>query len=137
MPFVDPAVAAVFEAYPAEIRTRLLALRALIFDTARDTEGVGRLQEALRWGQPSYLTAENGSGSTVRIDRDKSAGNRYAIFFHCQTNLVATFRELYPELTYGGNRSIFLDTSDELPEAALRHCIALALTYRLRRRRAA
>jgi Domain of unknown function (DU1801) len=130
--FSDPAVAAVFDAYPKQLGTRLLALRALIFDIARNTEGVGRLQETLKWGQPSYLTAESRSGSTIRIDRDKSADSRYAIFFHCQTNLVATFRELYPELTYGGNRSIFLDGKDKLPKAALRHCIALALTYHLK-----
>ena len=42
----------------------------------------------------------------------------------------------YPELRYGGNRSILLDASDKLPEAALRHCVALALTYHLRKRKA-
>lgn len=86
-------------------------------------------------GTAEYLTAETGSGSTIRIDRVKSAGNEVAVFFHCQTNLVETFRELYPELSYSGNRAILLDVNAKLPEAELRHCVALALTYHLRKRK--
>jgi len=130
----DPAVAALFDAYPKPQRSRLLALRRLILDSARTTEGVGAIEEALKWGQASYLTSETKSGSTVRIDWVKSA-NQVAVYFHCQTDLVETFRELYPELNYGGNRSILLDAADALPEAALRHCVALALTYHLNKRK--
>jgi len=132
----DPKVAAVFSGYPQPLRAKLLALRQLILDTARATEGVGRPDETIKWGQVSYLTSETGSGSTVRIDRVKSDGDQYAVYFHCQTNLVETFRELYPELTYGGNRCILLDTSKALPKQALRHCVALALTYHLNKRKA-
>lgn len=132
----DPAVDAVFDAYPKPLRTKLQALRRLIFDTAQATKGVGALHETLKWGQPSFLTTETKSGSTIRIDRVKSTASRYAIYFHCQTDLVATFRELYPtELTYGGNRSILFDVENELPEPQLRHCVALALTYHLNKRK--
>jgi Domain of unknown function (DU1801) len=133
----DPAVEAFFRAYPGPVRTRLLALRRLILDTAKATEGVGALQETLKWGQPSYLTTETRSGSTIRIDQVKSTANRYAVYFHCQTNLVETFRELYPtEFSFGGNRCILLDAEGELPEQPLRHCAALALTYHLNKRKA-
>jgi len=136
--FSDPAVDAVFDTYPTPLKTRLLALRRLIFETARTTAGVGALQETLKWGQPSYLTTATKSGSTVRIDQVKSAPDCYAIYFHCQTDLVATFRDLYPtEFTYGGNRSILFNANDKLPEPALRHCIALALTYHLNKRKVA
>jgi hypothetical protein len=131
----DSTVDAVFDAYPRPVKAKLLALRRLILDTAKRTNGVGRLQETLKWGQPSYLTSETGSGSTIRLDAVKSSTAQYAVYFHCQTDLVATFRQLYPtELSYGGNRSILLDVDDEIPQAALRHCIALALTYHLRRK---
>jgi hypothetical protein len=132
---IDPAISAVLSVYAKPVRDRLLALRRLILDTARATEGVGAIEEALKWGQPSYLTTETGSGSTIRIDGVKSSPNQYAVYFHCQTNLVETFRELYPELRYGGNRSILLDAADDPPEAALRHCVALALTYHLYKRK--
>lgn len=135
--FADPAVAAAFSAYPKPLQTRLQALRRLILDAAKATKGVGALQETLKWGQPSYLTTETKSGSTVRIDQVKAVPGQVALYFHCQTDLVATFRERYPQLRYGGNRSILLDAEDDVPEAALRHCVALALTYHLRKRKAA
>jgi Domain of unknown function (DU1801) len=129
------AVDAVFKAYPQPAKAKLLALRRLILATAKATPGVGRIEEALKWGQPSYLTPETKSGSTVRIDH--VAGQQVAIYFHCQTDLVATFRELYPDKwSYGGNRCILLNGEDKVDEAALRHCIALALTYHSNKRRA-
>jgi hypothetical protein len=133
---IDPAVAAVLDSYPKPVKSKLLTLRALILDTARKTEGVGRLEEALKWGQVSYLTSESKSGSTVRIDRVKSVDDQVAVYFHCQTNLVETFRELYPALSFGGNRAILLEADRKLPEAELRHCVALALTYHLGKRKA-
>jgi len=126
------AAPAIFDSYPKPVRARLLALRELIFDTAKATKGVGAIEEALKWGQPSYLTLESKSGSTVRIDQIKAVPGQYAVYFHCQTNLVETFRELYPDLKYSGNRAILLDARAELPEAELRHCVGLALTYHLR-----
>jgi hypothetical protein len=93
------------------------------------------LQETLKWGQPSYLTAATKSGSTIRIDRVKGSVRQYAVYFHCQTDLVATFRELYPKLTTTGNRAVIFNADDDIPEAALRHCVGLALTYHLRKRK--
>ena len=131
----DPGVEAVFDAYPRPVRAKLLALRRLIFDTAKTTDGVGALQETLKWGQPSYLTPQTKSGSTIRIDQVKPDADQVAVYFHCQTNLVETFRELYPQLAYSGNRAILLDASGKLPEAELRHCVGLALTYHLGKRK--
>jgi hypothetical protein len=129
-PFESAEVEAVFRDYPAALREKLLFLRELIFETAAETAGVGKLEETLKWGQPSYLTAQTGSGTTIRIDRVKSAPARYALYVHCQTKLIATFRELYPgEFRYDGARSIVFDSADEIAEPALRHCVGLALTY--------
>jgi hypothetical protein len=133
-PFKNKNVAATFHAYPAPLRENLLRLRRLIFNTAAETEGVGALEETLKWGQPSYATTQTGSGSPIRIDGVKSAAGRYALFFNCQTDLVATFRELYPtQLKFGGNRSVLMDSDEALPEPLLRHCVGLALTYRTRK----
>jgi hypothetical protein len=132
--FGDVRVAALFKAYPAGVRARLMALRTLVFDVASRTEGFGRLTETLKWGQPSYLTAETGSGTTVRIDRLKDRDG-YAIYFHCQSGLVDAFRTIYPDtFTYQGNRTIVFDAGDRLPVRALGHCIGLALTHHLRKK---
>lgn len=134
----NSAVAQMFESYPPSLRTKLKTLRALILDVAATTPDVGAIDETLKWGQPSYLTTESGSGSTIRIDRVKSATPQYAMYFHCQTDLVETFRELYPDgFSFEGNRAIIFDAADKLPEKELRHCVGLALTYHLRKRKTA
>lgn len=134
--FDNPDIAAVFESYPAPLRKALLALRALILDTAAALDGVGPVEEALRWGQPSYLTAKTKSGTTIRIDRVKADSHRYALYVHCQTDLIAQFKERYPsELTYDGKRAVIFDLETPPPEDIVRHCIALALTYRARKGR--
>jgi hypothetical protein len=135
-PFADAKVAAIFDAYPPATRTKLLALRKLILDTARETEGVGAIEETLKWGQPSYLTPETKSGTTVRIGAAKDGSGRSAIYVHCQTNLVETFRALYPDkLKFEGNRAIVFDAKDDIPAAEVRHCIAMALTYHRNKKR--
>ncbi len=132
MKFENSEVEAVFDACDKEVREKLLDLRQMIFATAAETKGVGRLEETLKWGQPSYLTSGPKSGSTIRIDRIKSTPGKYAMYFHCQTTLVETFREIYPAvLTYEGNRAIVFDVNQKVAEEPLQHCIALALTYHL------
>lgn len=133
-PMQNPQVTAVFNNYPESMRKKLMFLRQLIFETAA-TKGVGELEETLKWGEPSYLTPQTKSGSTVRIDWKKTNESQYAIYFKCTTNLVETFREKYPtEFKYGGNRSILFNEDDEIPVQELSDCIALALTYHLRKK---
>ncbi len=125
-----PEVAAVFDRYPAAMRPKLAALRQLIFETAAGTEGVGRLTETLKWNEPAYLTAASKSGSTIRIGWKRSAPDRYAIYFHCGTTLIDSFRTLFPgEFRFEGNRAIMFEASDRVPEGPLSTCIAMALTY--------
>ena len=129
-PRANRQVAAVFDGYPAKLRNRLLRLRQLVLDTAAATEGVGQLEETLKWGEPAYLTAQSKSGSTIRIDRLKADDSRYAMYFNCNTSLVDTFRTLFPSgLDFQGNRAIVFDVDDELPLDDLSLCIAMALTY--------
>lgn len=128
--FENAAVARVFADYPPKMRRKLLALRRLIFVTAESTEGVGKLEETLKWGEPAYVTSRSKSGSTVRIAPKKANPSQYAVYFHCRTNLVETFRTLFPaELKFEGNRAIVFDDSDAVPTDSVAVCIAAALTY--------
>ena len=128
--FSNSEVTEKFASYPSKIRTRLLSLRELIFEVASKTKDVGELEETLRWGEPSYLTTESKSGSMIRINKHKSEGE-YAMYFHCQTNLVETFRKRYPELKYQGNRAIVFIEKEKMPINKIKNCILLALTYNL------
>jgi hypothetical protein len=123
----NAAVAEAFENYPRHIRKKLLFLRQLVLETASGTDGIGTVEETLKWGEPSYVTK---GGSTVRIDWKKARPNQYAMYFHCQTKLVDTFKELYGDkFKFEGNRAIVFDENDDIPIDELKHCILLSLTY--------
>ena len=128
-------IIATIAAYPPALRDHLLALRLLILDVAASTPGVGPLEETLKWGQSSFLTTASKSGTTIRIDRLSKSDERPALFVPCQTDLIETFKTIYPEtFAYHGKRAIIFDADKPLPEEDLRHCIALALTYKARRK---
>lgn len=132
-PIAAADVAAVFASYPDAVRPDLLALRELILDTADATDGVGAVEETLKWGQPSYLTPETRSGSTIRIaPTGAKSTHDYAMYFICHTNLVEDFEGLFGDvLTYEGNRALLFTLGAKLPDDELRECVAMALTYHL------
>jgi hypothetical protein len=126
----NTAVATRFDGYPSNVRKKLLHLRALILTTATKTSGVGEIEETLKWGEPAYVTAETGSGSTIRIDWKNSKPDQYAMYFNCNTNLVETFRRLFPnDFAFDGNRALVFKVTEVVPHDALTICIAAALTY--------
>ena len=128
-------VRAVYDAIEEPVRSRLLKMRGLIYQVAAEHAEIGKLQECLKWGEPSYLTSQSGSGTTIRINRDQKRPGGYALYVNCQTSLVEEFRNLYPDqLSFGGNRAVLFSSDDALPEEAVRHCIALALTYHSRKK---
>ena len=113
------------------MRAKLLRLRQLVLDTASELDEVADLEETLKWGEPSYLTK---GGSTVRMAWKPVAPDRYALCFNCNTRLIETFREVYGAVfEFEGNRAIVFARDDRLPVRELKHCIALALTYKRRR----
>lgn len=132
-PFRNRDVQARFEAYPDEVRPRMLALRELVLETAEQTAGVGGIDETLKWGEPAYVTV-NKAGSTVRIDWKPKAPDQYAVYFNCQTDLVERFRLLFPnDFRFEGNRALVLPLAGTLPADALGLCLAAAFTCHLNR----
>ena len=129
-PFRNPAVAEDFNAYPPAMRTKILALRTLVFEIAAATEGVGEIEETLKWGEPAYITSESKSGSTIRIGWKKSAPLQYCMYFICTTDLVQTFKTIFPsDFTYEGNRALVFNEHQKVPMDSLAVCVAAALTY--------
>jgi len=132
--FQDDAVKEVFKSYPHSKRQRLMEVREIIFEVSREVVEVGPISEELRWGQPSYLTQSTKSGTTVRIGEFES--EKIAVFFHCRTSLVETFRELFHDhekFKFSKNRAIVLNPNTELPKEDLKHCIHMAMTYHLKK----
>lgn len=130
--FTNPNVSATFEQYPPETQQRLLMLREWIFDVASENASIGELEEMLKWGQISYLTSKTRSGSTIRIDALNDDPGAVALYFICSTSLVDTFRSIYgSQLNFEEDRCIWFAANEDIPEAPIKHCIELALTYHL------
>jgi len=109
-------------------------LRQLIFNTAKGIDDIGKLEETLKWNEPSYSPAKPKIGSPIRLNRVKGK-DQYAIYFNCQSNLVPTFKQIYPKtFKYGGNRSIIFNLSDKVPVKELSYCISLALIYHINKK---
>ncbi len=133
---LDRKVREVFGNYENSIRGKLLELRRLIMDEAGRHPEIGKLQETLKWGQPSYLPAKPRIGTTLRIDRHPIRADMVGLYFSCNSSLADDFQQLYPGLfEFEGRRAILISTEDLVHEAALRHCVALALTYHLNKKR--
>jgi len=119
-----------FERIPEPMRDRLLVLRALVLEAGGDPRIDGGIEETLKWGQPSYLPRAPGIGTTVRLGTSKAWPDHAALFFHCQTRLLDTFRHLYPDtFDFEGDRALLILENEPIPKDAVRHCAALALTY--------
>lgn len=104
----------------------------MIFDLAASTNGVGEIEETLKWNVPAYLTQKPKSGTTIRLAANTDK-NQFGLYVHCQTTLIQTFRDIYPDIfTYEKNRAIIFNADDQIAEEELRHCISMALTYHLK-----
>jgi hypothetical protein len=123
----NPKVKDVFNNYPKSVRNQLLHLRELVLSAAFEIDGLEKLEETLKWGEPSYLTK---NGSTVRMDWKEKNPEQFAIYFKCTSSLVPTFKTIYKDkFEFEGNRAIMLKLNEKIPEAELKHCISMALTY--------
>lgn len=122
------------DGYDEPARQQLLAVRDLVFSEAARHAEIGELVETLKWGQLSYLPLKSRVGTTVRFDAVPGCPSKLAMYLNCQTTLVDGIRQLYPAtFEFKGNREIVFDADAAMPETELRHCIALALTYHLKK----
>lgn len=123
----NPEVEFVFSNYPDSIRDKMLNLRALVIETAKEIEAITVLQETLKWGEPSFITK---IGSTIRMDWKEKSPNQYAMYFQCTSRLVETFKMIFRDtFNFEGKRAIVFQLEEEIPTASLKHCIKAALTY--------
>ena len=133
-PFHSQEVAEKFAAYPPEARRALLALREIACRTARSLPEVGEIEETLKWGEPAYSTSSK-VGSTFRMDWKAKVPGSYALYFHCQTDLVETFRTLFPnDFVFEGNRALVFRLGEAIPADSVAFCMAAAFTYHLNKK---
>jgi len=100
---VKPEIRDKFSTYPDKAKRQLVAVRQLILDVAEEND-LGTVEETLKWGEASYLVK---GGTTIRLDWKPKSPDSIKVYFHCQTKLIETFREIYrDEFEYEGKRAI-------------------------------
>tara|TARA_R110001583_G_scaffold65948_5_gene190179 strand:- start:427 stop:846 length:420 start_codon:yes stop_codon:yes gene_type:complete len=127
----NPEVEHVFNNYPKAVKKQMHYLRELVLNTASKIDGLKKLEETLKWREPSYVTKH---GSTLRMDWKEKKPNQYAMYFQCSSRLVSTFKIIYKDtFKFQGNRAILFELHDKVPEKELKHCVFLTLTYHKRK----
>ena len=127
---MSPEVAAAFAACPPLAQIGLHRLRDLIFARAAELPAIGRVTEALRWGQPAYLTPDTAAACSLRIGL--AAGGTFALFVHCKTGLIESFHAgPGAVLRIQGTRAVVFQTAADIPDV-ISLLIGQALTYHIR-----
>lgn len=117
--------------YPHIVSQKLRAVQALVCAISTEAQGVGTIEESLKWGQISFATARPKSGTPIRIDGDAEAST-YSIYVPCSTSLIEDFRSVHPDMfDYHGRREIRLDLNKPLPDPELTLFLTAALRYYL------
>lgn len=123
----DPKVDEIFANYPEHVHDKMSFLRTLVRETAKEIKGIDKLEETLKWGEPSFVTKH---GSTLRMDWKEKNPNQYALYFQCTSRLVDTFRSVFGNrFQYEGKRAIVFQLDGQLPILELKECVKATLTY--------
>ena len=76
----SPKVHTKFDSQPPVVKEKIINLRRIIIETAKDIESIQELEGTLKWNEPSYLVKK---GSTVRMDWKRAKPDQYAVYFKC------------------------------------------------------
>lgn len=132
LPNPPQEIQSVISRWPASAQLRFHDIRQIVFEVAAEHPKVGPLTEALKWGEPSFLTLETGSGTTLRVCwKDKSPVD-IGLFVICRTDLLDQIRSLYPgAFRYEGTRAAYLSLSSPVPRDAIAYLAMRAQTHHL------
>lgn len=127
---MSPEIKNKFSSYPEPAQSHLLFLRQLIFDLAKE-ESLGKIDESLKWGEPSYLVKK---GSAIRMDWKARSPETLSLYFNCQSRLIEIFKEIYPEnFNFVGKREIVFQLQElekkGFPLTELKDCLSMAMRY--------
>ena len=113
--------------YPDVVRDKMLHLRKLVEETAKEVSEITELEETLKWGEPSFLTKD---GSTLRMDWKEKTPDQYQMYFKCTSRLVETFKIVFGnQFDYEKSRAIIFKIDQEVPNKEIKKCIKATLMY--------
>jgi len=102
----NPEVQIVFDNYPETVKEKMIMLRELILETAKEIDAINS------------------------IDWKTKTPNQYAMYFKCTSRLVETFKTTFlTTFQFEGNRAIIFQLNENIPIKELKICIKATLTY--------
>ncbi len=123
----SPDFESVIANYPDLVRDKMRFLRRLVIETANELSEIDKIEETLKWGEPSFVTK---TGSTLRMDWKKKTPDQYQMYFKCTSRLVETFKMVFGDFfEYEKNRAIIFQLDQEVPVNELKQCIKATLMY--------
>ncbi len=124
----SPEVDVLITKYPKSVNKRYKEFKSLLVEIAEKSPDVKKVTEEIKWGEPSY---RSNIGSPVRFGWSKKRPDQFGIYFICSTNLVETFRRVYPGFfQVDGNRGLIFAPDKPLKAEPLVHCLKMALRYK-------
>lgn len=126
---MTPDIAETIKDWPPQAQERFCQLRDLILAACPDTD----LIETLKWGEPAWLPAKRGVGSTLRVAWKAARPDQIGLFVNCKTTLCARVQEIYPKsFSYDGHRALRIDLSGPVDVQAIDHLARLTFHYHLK-----
>lgn len=134
LPAMPAEVQTVFDACTAPVRQGLVTLRGLVFAQADRMPQIGPVTEALRWGEPAFLTLQTGAACSLRIGPVRRGG--FGLFVHCKSGLIPAFQAgLGSGLRFDGTRAVLFETAAAINAAQISLLIEGALGFHLAKKR--
>lgn len=107
----------------------LWTCRTLYHQTAQAAD-VGVLDEALKWGQPSWRPMTPRTGSTLRMGWSAEAADSMTFFVDCKTDIASRMADIYPDtFANDGRRQLALSLSDPVPQDPVQHLAEMTFCY--------
>ena len=123
----DKSFESKLDTYKPNVKPSITKLIKLIEEVAEKEPSINKLEQTLKWGEPSFITSK---GSTLRLDWKEKSPEIVSLYFKCTSLLVPTFKTVYgPKFNYENNRAIQLKLNDNWPEEELKVCIKATLLY--------
>ena len=133
LPPVPSEVQAVYAACSGPVRQGMLRLRELVFAQAERMPQIGPVTEALRWGEPAFLTVQTGAACSLRIGPAKHGG--FGLFVHCKSGLIPAFASgPGAGLRFAGARAVLFDSAAAIDPVQISLLIGQALGFHLVKR---
>lgn len=129
MPEMPAEIADTLSTFPEHVQQEMQAIRDRIFALSEEDPNIGEIEEALKWGEISFLTVRPKSGTTVRLGY-RPAKDKLAVFVNCQTSLIADFKEEFSDaFEYEKNRALLFTPKDQSNAHLLEEFLNRALKY--------